>query len=125
MKKMSFLFVSCLLGLVLAGTNPKDKGNYTSYVAEEFQSLCCRVAPEAAMGTCKKLRPLTTQVVKRVLSVYTDIPRDYVFLTRYTTHLPGYTVYGIGLGGQFVVWPQKLSDGSACDILYNTLFSRQ
>lgn len=124
MQRAKFLLMSCLIGLLLAGSNPKDKSDYTSYVTEEFQSLCCQAAPSGPARNCEKLRPLTTQVVQRVLSVYTDTPRNYLFFTQYTTHLPGYTVYGVGIGGQFVVWPHKRSEGSACDILHKVFLSR-
>lgn len=123
MKTFLILIIFGLTGLMLFETNPKAKRPYLKHVARDVQSLCC--APTSASTPnldCRRLRPITQPVVEGILYLYTDVPKDYVFFTRYTTRLPNQTLYGVGIAGQFVSWPDRSSTAEPCDIFYNTLF---
>jgi hypothetical protein len=113
------------LGLVLARTNPRQKGRYVNQVARNFQAICCEASTDPSqVSLCERLWPITTPVLQGVLHLYTDPPEDYILFTRYTTRLPGYTVYGLGIGGQFIVWPREPLTDNACEILRDTFLSR-
>ena len=122
MKKLPlFLAFSLLLG-VLFETNPNHKGRYAKYVAAELQSICCsRASPGAPAAPCQRLRPITEPLVHGVVYLYTDSPTNYIFFTKYTTRLPARTVYGIGVAGQFVVWPKREKESWGCEILISLL----
>lgn len=121
--KLSFLFAVCLLGVGLFESNPKAKGRYVEHVARDFQSHCCSAAAASTLNDdCTKLRPITQPVVQVVVHFYTDAPKDYIFFTYYTTHLPNQTIYGIGVAGQVISWADLASDGEPCDMLYDTLW---
>lgn len=123
MKNLSLLLVFFLAGLGLFKSNPKTKRLYVKYVARDVQSLCCNATSASTTSVdCRRLRPITQPVVEGILYLYTDVPKDYVFFTRYTTRLPNQTLHGVGIAGQFVSWLDRSSTGEPCDIFYNTLF---
>ncbi len=123
MKPFLSLLVFVVTGLMLFETNPKTKRRYIKYVARDVQALCCSPTSASTPNLdCRRLRPVTQRVVEGILYLYTDVPEDYVFFTRYTTRLPNQTLYGIGIAGQFVSWPDSSSAGEPCDIFYSTLF---
>lgn len=112
MKRISFLLIGCALGAAIAATNPKQKGKYIDHVAAEVQSLCCANTFISSQSTCTALRPLTKPVLTGIIYAYTETPRDYLFFTQYTTYLPGHTVHGIGIVGQFAFWSDSHAEGT-------------
>jgi Domain of unknown function (DUF4359) len=124
MKKLSFATLTTLvvsLGLVLALTNPKQKGHYVSHVAHDFQLLCCQGVSGLAKLNCQRGRPIMVPLVKGVIYAYTDEPQNFVLFTWYTTYLPGQTIYGLGIGGKFIIWPHQPIADNACGLLHETL----
>lgn len=113
MKTFLILLVFIVTGLMLFESNPKSKRRYIKYVARYVQSLCCNTA-SAVMSDpdCRRLRPITQPIVEGISYLHTDVPKDSVFFTCYTTRLPNQTLHGIGIAGQFVSYPDRFSHRS-------------
>jgi hypothetical protein len=123
MNKVLLIILSGLaIGLIQ--TNPRNKEDYLSHVSHQVHGMVCQLE-SSTPRTCALLSPIAIPMIKGALSLYTKPPKNYLLFTAYVTRLPGFDVYGIGIGGQFIVWsPQAIAPQDYEDLLDRLLNTR-
>jgi hypothetical protein len=77
---LTALVVSGLL--LLAHSNPRDRGPYVAFLSEQATSLMCNGTPgELCEDLCTMLQPVASQVTRGILTLYTEPPSDYLVFT--------------------------------------------
>jgi len=110
-KRRSLLFASLVLSLVvLAVTNPHSKIRYLREVSREFHEDWC-LQPEGEL--CEMVAPMSQPFLQVFLIPFTQA-NDYWFLTVFYTRLPCIDILGIGIAGQFIIFPMPDENASVC-----------
>lgn len=93
----------CAFGIALIHANPQNKGDYLDHLTYQLQEKLCD-DNSSTIEICEVLSPVTEPVIKGLLNVYTESPKNYLLFTLYRTDLPCYEIRGVGVGGKFFVW---------------------
>jgi hypothetical protein len=113
---LTALVVSGLL--LLAHSNPRDRGPYVAFLSEQATSLMCNGTPgELCEDLCTMLQPVASQVTRGILTLYTEPPSDYLVFTVFRTNLPGQQIYGIGIANTYLLAPVDTGSLQLCELL--------
>lgn len=118
MKKLFTLMVVGLAAGLLVYTNPRRKQDYVDFVADNAQRLFCQ---QSQAGNCERIceafSPITAQIFRGVIYLYTDRPKNYWLFSVFTSKLPGFEIHAIGIGDRYFVWPINATPPQICQLL--------
>ncbi|WP_187329504.1 DUF4359 domain-containing protein [Halomicronema hongdechloris] len=94
----------------LALTNPYSKTQYVKTVSRRAHDSWCS-HPEGEF--CEMIAPMTRPLLQQLLYHSTQVQNYWVF-SRFHTQVACYDVFGIGLGGQYIIWVVPDRDPPIC-----------
>lgn len=117
--QLSRLFLPLLLAgsLLLAFSNPSDKGQFVVFMSRKATNLMCE-SPSARRceNLCTVARPATFQATRGIFSLYTQKPKNYLLFTTFRSDLPGLEVRAVGIANTYLLAPVDVDALRFCEL---------
>lgn len=115
MKRISLAVLVGLISTVLMQTNPRQKSGYLNVATPLVQTQCCAQTWGRDGATCRTLKPFMQPLIRKMLDLYTQAPRNYILFTVYSTRLPWTDIHAVGIAGQYLFWSPNLALSHTCE----------